>query len=71
MSLLDWRLRRVMKKYGVPDLPETRRLCRLSYWNGFTFGVLKHEVKQAREEALDAMARERHWEDYVDEYGYG
>jgi hypothetical protein len=57
--LLDWRLRQRLAKYDLPDLPEVRRLMRLSYWNGFTFGALKPRVAAAGEEALRAVAADR------------
>lgn len=51
----SWRLRRISRKYGLPDLPEVRKLMRLSWWNGFTFGAFEYRVTAAREEALDAI----------------
>lgn len=57
--MLDWRLRAVRKKTGLPDLPEVRALMRISWWNGFTFGALEHRVTAARREALNAVARDQ------------
>lgn len=54
--LLAWRLRAVVRRSGLPDLPETRTLLRLSYWNGFTGGALATRVASARAAALAAVA---------------
>ena len=56
MNLLDWRLRRHLRRSGLPDLPEVRKLMRLAWWNGFTFGALQHQADAARTEALEALA---------------
>ena len=58
MTLLDWRLRRHLARHDLPDLPEVRRLMRLSWWNGFTGGALEHRVAVARREAFQAIARQ-------------
>ena len=55
MRLLDWRLRKVLRKTGLPDLPEVRRFMRIAWWNGFTFGAFEREVAVARKEALEAI----------------
>lgn len=56
-DLLDWRLRRVLKKSNLPDLPEVRRMMRLSWWNGFTGGAFEREAELARVEAFAAMLK--------------
>jgi hypothetical protein len=53
--LLDWRLRHLRKRYGLPDIPEVRKLMRLSWWNGFTFGALERQVSAADEVAKQAL----------------
>jgi hypothetical protein len=55
MNILDWRLRRVLRKHDLPDLPEVRRMLRLAFWNGFTSGALEHRASRARGEALKAI----------------
>jgi hypothetical protein len=55
--LLDWRLTRLRRKHALPDLPEVRRLFRLSWLNGFTFGAMGRQVGVARAEALAAIAK--------------
>lgn len=54
-NLLDRRLRRKREESGLPDLPEIRRLMRLSWWNGFTFGALERQVRAAHKEAFKAL----------------
>jgi hypothetical protein len=60
-KLLDWRLRRVLRKSGIPDLPEVRRMMRLAWWNGFTFGAFERKAAAAREEGLAALRR--YWQE--------
>lgn len=55
--LLDWRLSRVVRRMGLPDLPEVRRYMRMSWWNGFTLGALAGRMPALRTEALVAVAR--------------
>lgn len=54
--ILDWRMRGLLRKLDVPDLPEVRKMMRLAWWNGFTFGALEHQANAARREALEAIA---------------
>ena len=55
--LLDRRLSRLRRKHGLPDLPEVRRFLRLSWLNGFTFGAMERQVREAKAEALAAIAK--------------
>jgi len=58
-SALDWHLRVVLRRSGLPDLPEVRRLTRASWLNGFTFGAYpgRQGVRAIRDEARDAIGR--------------
>ena len=53
--LLDWRLRRYIAKSDLPDLPEVRKMMRLAWWNGFTFGALQHRSDAAHRQAQEAL----------------
>ena len=64
-NLLDWRLRAVLRKSGIPDLPETRRMLRLAWWDGFTGGAFSGRETAARDEALAAMMRYYRGREYV------
>jgi len=55
--LMDWRLARLRREHALPDLPEVRRLLRLSWLNGFTFGAMERQVALASAEALTAIAK--------------
>jgi len=57
--ILDWRLRSVLRRSGLPDLPEVRKLMRASYWHGFTFGAAyARELPALREQSLHAIVVE-------------
>ena len=53
--LLDWRLRRFLARSERPDLPEVRKMLRLAWWNGFTFGALQRQSDAAHQEAQKAI----------------
>jgi hypothetical protein len=58
--LLDRRLAKVRRQHQLPDLPEIRRFCRLSWLSGFCgfFGAgMGRQVAEARKEALAAIGR--------------
>jgi hypothetical protein len=57
MNLLDRRLSRLRRKHRLPDLPEVRKMMRLAWLNGFTFGACERQVAAAREEGLQALRR--------------
>ena len=50
-------MRRLLKKYDVPDLPEVRKMMRAAWWNGFTFGARQRQVDTARQEAFRALVK--------------
>lgn len=54
--ILDWRLKDLLPRHDLPGLPEVRRLMRLSWLNGFTFGAFERRVTEARAQALTAIA---------------
>jgi hypothetical protein len=57
VNLLDWRMRNLLRRSGLPDMPEVRKLMRASWWNGFTFGAAyRDELPVLREQALAAVA---------------
>ena len=37
--LLDWPIRRLLRRRGLPDIPEVRRLMRAAGQKDFTFGT--------------------------------
>lgn len=58
-KLLDWRLRRVRTRSGLPDTPEMRRFMRAAWWNGFTFGAAyRRELPALREAARSSLERD-------------
>jgi hypothetical protein len=61
VNLLDWRLRRTLRRYDLPDLPEVRAYMRAAWWRGFTFGACPGDRKMAaiRVQARVAMAKAR------------
>jgi hypothetical protein len=54
---LDWRLAPLRRERGLPDLPEVRRMLRLSWLNGFTGGAFRRQAAAAGEEGLEALLR--------------
>lgn len=58
-KLLDrlLRLQPLIVQLDLPDTPETRKLLRLAWCNGFTLGLLKRRVAAARAEARSAVDR--------------
>jgi hypothetical protein len=65
--ILDWRMRRLRREFDLPDLPEVRRLFRMSWLNGFTFGAFEREVAAARREALKALEKGGRYDQAVDQ----
>lgn len=61
--LLDWRLRRLLRKHDLPDLPEVRKMLRLAWWNGFTsvfrggIGAFERQEAVAYQAAMEALRR--------------
>lgn len=55
--VLDWRLARLRRERGLPDLPEVRKMLRLSWLDGFTNGAFRREAAAAREEGREALLR--------------
>ena len=54
---LDRRMRGALRESGLLGVPEVRRMMRLAWLNGFTFGALERQLSQARQEAIEAIAR--------------
>jgi hypothetical protein len=57
MWIFDWRLGRSHEQLDLPNLPEVRRLMRLAWLNGLTFGALERQVAEAKQEAFIAIER--------------
>ena len=59
MRLLNWPVRRSLRRNGLPDIPETRRLLRAARLRGFTFGAgpSPQKIRAIRDEALTAVLR--------------
>lgn len=55
--LPDWPVRWMLRRHGLPDIPEVRRLLRASWRKGFTFGAApgNQEMCAIREKALAAV----------------
>jgi hypothetical protein len=57
--LLDWPVRRLLRRCGLLDIPEVRRPLRAAGQKGFTFGAApSHQKMRAiREQAVKAVLR--------------
>lgn len=68
--LLDWHLRSVTRREGMPDLPEIRAWARACWVRGFTFGALPgpEKMRDLRAAALLAWADLARREGFRDEW---
>jgi len=58
--MLDWPMRRILRRWGLPDIPEVRRLMRTAWHKGFCwFGAVpsQQEMRTIREQSLAAVSR--------------
>ncbi len=57
--LLDWHVRWMLRRSGLPDIPEVRLLLRIAWQKGSTFGATPNQPKMRaiREQVLAAASR--------------
>ena|SRR6266702_5047436 len=57
--LPEWPMRWMLRRSGLPDLPEVRRVMRIAWQRGFTLRAApsKQKMRAIREQALSALSR--------------